>query len=224
MKQEITQYYNDLATDYDKNRFANSYGKYIHLQETQILDKYITLNDISKNLDIACGTGRFLNYADYGIDISSEMVGVSQKKFPNKNITVGDIENLPFEKATFKNVLSFHLLMHLEVQQLDGIFKEVSRVTKKGGLFIFDIPSKKRRQLTGYRSTSWHGGNQINLKEIKELIKENWELISYHGVAFFPIHLIHSNVRKYITPLDNLLCNSVFKEVSSHIIYVIKRK
>ena len=68
MKQEITQYYNDLATDYDKNRFANSYGKYIHLQETQILDKYITLNDISKNLDIACGTGRFLNYADYGID------------------------------------------------------------------------------------------------------------------------------------------------------------
>jgi hypothetical protein len=66
--------------------------------------------------------------------------------------------------------------------------------------------------------------NQINLKELKELVKENWELVSYHGIAFFPIHLIHKRFRKYIIPLDNLLCNSIFKEMSSHIIYILKKK
>lgn len=221
MKDKITKYYNDLARNYDKNRFSNSYGKYINIQENKILKKYLTIENISKNLDIACGTGRFLNYADYGIDISSEMVAISNNKFPNKKILIGDVENLPFKKSFFKNVFSFHLFMHLEKNQLKGIFEEVSRVIEKEGLFIFDIPSKKRRKLTGYKSNSWHGGNQIYLKK---LIKGKWELVSFHGVAFFPIHLIPKHFRKYIIPLDNLLCNSIFKELSSHIIYIIKKE
>ena len=61
-------------------------------------------------------------------------------------------------------------------------------------------------------------------KEIKELIKEKWELISYQGVAFFPIHLLPKKIRKFFIPFDTLICNSIFREFSSHIIYVLKRK
>lgn len=224
VKTEIIQYYNKLALEYDKDRFANSYGNYINIQENQVINKYLSKDDYVRNLDIACGTGRFLKYADYGIDISKEMVSVSKNKYPNKNISIGDIENLPYEKAFFKNVFSFHLFMHLEFQQLETIFKKVSKVVEKNGLFIFDIPSKKRRKLTKYKASSWHGGNQVNLTELKELSKEHWELIAIHGIGFFPIHLIPKKIRKYIIPLDNMLSNSIFKEMSSHIIYILKKK
>ena len=224
MKTEITKYYDNLALKYDKNRFDNSYGNYIDIQENTILKKYLNKDDITRNLDIACGTGRFLKYADYGIDISKEMVSVSKKKFPKKHIVIGDIEHLPYENTFFKNVLSFHLFMHLEFQQLKGIFKEVSKVVEKNGLFIFDLPSKKRRTITKYKATSWHGGNQISLKELKELTADNWELVSFHGVGFFPIHLIPKRIRKYVISLDNILSNTMFRELSSHIVYVLKKK
>ena len=97
MKTEITKYYDKLALQYDKNRFDNSYGNYIDIQENIIVKKYITNDDIARNLDIACGTGRFLRYADYGIDISKEMVSVSRSKFPKKHISIGDIEHLPYD-------------------------------------------------------------------------------------------------------------------------------
>ena len=97
MKTEIIKYYDALADTYDTDRFSNSYGDYIHHQELRILHKYLSKDAIHENLDLACGTGRFLDFADYGMDISSEMVRVSQKKFPDKKITLGDAEGSGFE-------------------------------------------------------------------------------------------------------------------------------
>ena len=42
MKQEITAYYNDLAKDYDEDRFANTYGAYINKQEQEFLKSILT--------------------------------------------------------------------------------------------------------------------------------------------------------------------------------------
>jgi len=71
MKTEIIKYYDALADTYDTDRFSNSYGDYIHHQELRVLHKYLSKDAIAKNLDVACGTGRFLDFADYGMDISS---------------------------------------------------------------------------------------------------------------------------------------------------------
>jgi len=139
VKEEINQYYNELAKDYDVNRFSNSYGKYIHHQENIILKKHLNQGKINCNLDLACGTGRFLKYADYGLDLSSKMVQISKTKFPDKKIAVGDAENLPFENVYFENVISFHLFMHLDLAVTEKILSETGRVTKKNGLFIFDV-------------------------------------------------------------------------------------
>ena len=88
MKKEIVNYYDELAKRYDENRFSNSYGKYINQQENRILKSYLNKNETELNLDVACGTGRFLDYSDYGVDISHEMVKVAQEKFPQKKISV----------------------------------------------------------------------------------------------------------------------------------------
>ncbi|MBT6169191.1 MAG: class I SAM-dependent methyltransferase, partial [Flavobacteriaceae bacterium] len=46
MKKQITEYYNNLASYYDKNRFDNSYGRFINFQEIRILKKYLSEKDI----------------------------------------------------------------------------------------------------------------------------------------------------------------------------------
>ncbi len=224
MKETILEYYNTLAKSYDENRFSNTYGKYIHKQEIEIIERYLSAKSISKNLDVACGTGRFLTYADYGVDLSPEMVNVSRQKYPQKSISVGNATSLDVEDSFFDNVTSFHLMMHLDKVLLVQILDEVNRVCKKDGYFIFDIPSKKRRKLMNYQSQSWHGGYQIAVEELVEISKKGWKEVSYHGVAFFPIHRIPKRFRKWFTRLDSLLCNSIFKEYSSHLVFILKKK
>lgn len=224
MKEEIIKYYNELAEKYDEDRFSNSYGKYIHKQEQRVLSKYLDSTDIGDNLDLACGTGRFLKYAQYGLDISSEMINISKEKFPDKSITLGDASELPYKDYFFKNVLSFHLFMHLDLAQSNKIFDEVARAMKVGGLFIFDMPSHKRRKLTGYKSKSWHGGNQMDVKKIKAMTSDKWDLVAFHGIAFFPIHRIPNQLRPLFIRLDNLLCRLPFKEWSSHLIFILRKK
>ena len=70
------------------------------------------------------------------------MIKVSKHKFPNKILTKGDAEALDFEEGSFKNVISFHLLMHLDIEALKKIQKEVHRVCEANAYFIFDIPSE----------------------------------------------------------------------------------
>lgn len=224
MKSEITKYYDELAKDYDADRFNNTYGQYIHNQEHKVIKKYLDEKDIQNNLDIACGTGRFLMYANFGVDISQKMVAVAKQKFHDKEINVSDAETLPFKDNTLNNALSFHLFMHLDKNQLSNILSETNRVLKKGGLFIFDIPSKKRRKITGYKSKDWHGGYQITRKELQTITNREWKLVAFYGISFFPIHRIPKKIRKYFISLDNLLCNSLFKEYASHLIFILEKK
>ena len=136
MKSQIQSYYDQLASTYDADRFGNSYGRYIHKQESAVLSKYLDRSSSKQNLDVACGTGRFLHYAGYGVDISEQMIREAKAKHPDTELRQGDIESLPFEAGFFNNVLSFHLMMHLDIDTLKKGLTEVHRVLKKGGYFI----------------------------------------------------------------------------------------
>ena len=92
---------------------------------------------------MACGTGRFLDYADYGLDISSEMIEVSKGKHPNKNLQVGDAEKLDYSESYFNNILSFHLFMHLDLDMTQNILNETNRVIKKGAILFSICPLKR---------------------------------------------------------------------------------
>jgi len=219
---DIKAYYNNLAPTYDSNRFDNSYGNYIHKQESQILQNRFPKTE--KVLDIACGTGRFLEYATHGIDISENMVEISKKKFPNKIILVQDIKNIEYKNEMFNHALSFHLFMHLKHEELDQLLSEVRRVLENDGTFVFDMPSSKRRKLFKSKTSGWHGTNSISITELKAVLKNNWTLEETYGIAFFPIHRIPKALRSLFIPIDNLLCRSIFKPWASYIVYVIRKK
>ncbi len=185
-KEKVQNYYNEIAENYDESRFSNTYGSFIDRQERNFLNTYLA----SKNtLNLGCGTGRFMEYCSTGIDFSSEMLKVAEEKYPAGEYMLGNADTTPFDNDQFDAIICFHVFMHINSDETAAILREVNRILKPGGIFIFDYPSAERRKLTRYKSQSWHGGNAFKKRAMKNLIAaQNWKTVKRKGVLFFPIH------------------------------------
>ena len=219
---EIVDYYDELAKTYDHNRFENSYGAFIDKQERTVLQQLLNHpNEIV--LDMPCGSGRFLNFAQLGIDGSKEMVRVSQSKFPNKKITHADAADTGIDDHSIDSIISFHFFMHLDEEKMKRILQECDRILKPKGRIIFDIPSSKRRKLIQYKRTNWHGGFSLSNKELSELAPQ-FDVNRSYGLLFVPIHRIPKRFRPIFLSIDRILSNSFLKEYSSYqIIEMVKK-
>ncbi len=223
MIEEIKTYYDELASTYDQNRFGNSYGTYIDLQERAFLKKRLPHISTANILDLGCGTGRFLNYASHGIDISPKMIEIAKGKFPDKNINLGSISQIPHPDAFFDILFSFHVLMHLDKSTVIDFLKESHQKLKENGRLIFDFPSQKRRQLFNYKSKDWHGANALSIKDIENLIKSDWKIKHYKGILFFPIHRFPSSMRPLLQKIDTVFCKTFLKEYSSYLVIELEK-
>ncbi len=122
------------------SRFSKSYEKEAVLQkEAASILAEISYDMKGSGLDLGCGTGflyEFLKEKNItGIDISPDMAFFYRKK--NQKVIIGDMENLPFKENCFDFVLSNFSIHWTDIKTS---FKEVYRVLKKGGYFIFNIP------------------------------------------------------------------------------------
>ncbi len=222
MQHSIKSYYDELAPEYDKDRFANSYGKYIDYQEKKILHKLLLNNNKEKTLDIACGTGRFLRYAKFGLDISPQMLQVAQQKYSNRMLFEGSALQTPFIDATFETIFSFHLIMHLNKDDTRLFLNETARIAQQGAKLIFDFPSKHRRQIVNYKIEGWHASNSLSAMEVQAMTTE-WILKQSYGLMFFPIHRFPSSWRRFIRRIDRWICRSFLKKYASYTIVVLER-
>lgn len=220
----IKAYYDQLAEDYEADRFHNSYGQYLQKQELAVLEKYLNSPATEPCLDLACGSGRYLKFATHGCDISPKMIAVAKAQHPDVDFQIGDARSLAYPEEHFHNCLSFHLMMHLEADSLKQILAEVQRVLKPGGRFIFDIPSAKRRKLINYKAEGWHGAFSLSVKEIRSLLGANWQFETYHGIALLPVHRIPKKLRPTFRLIDTFLSRLFLKEYASHLVIVLKKQ
>jgi len=114
-------------------------------EERYLLPLFVDLHD-KRILDLACGTGRWLETlmargakAGVGIDCSSAMLRVAGKK---KGITTrlarADCESLPFRTAVFDLAICSFALGH--IRDLAPMVRELARVTKTGAdVFVSDL-------------------------------------------------------------------------------------
>lgn len=218
----IISYYNKIAKIYDQDRFNNTYGRFIDHQERKILN-ILLRNKNGIVLDLACGSGRLLNYANFGIDASIEMVKIAKEKFPDKIIEISDAELTSFESNSMDTIISFHFFMHLNEEKIKKILLECNRILKPKGRIIFDIPSQKRRNLLKFKSDFWHGSYSSNFKKISK-IDSNFKIKRSFGLLFLPIHRIPKKIRSFFLNLDYILANSFLKEYSSYVIIEIEKK
>ena len=86
-------------------------------------------------LDVACGSGLAVELARLrgasvsGIDASARLVGVARDRNPESDIRVGDMNDLPWEAASFDVVTSFRGIWGTT----PGAVAEIYRVLRPGG-------------------------------------------------------------------------------------------
>ncbi|WP_457642314.1 class I SAM-dependent methyltransferase [Persephonella sp.] len=98
----------------------------------------------NKVLEIGAGTGTNLPYYKKGIDLtiiepSKDMLKYFLEKAGKHNLNIHVIEGfgekIPFEEETFDTVVS--TLVLCSVKEQEEVLKEIKRVLKTGGTFIF---------------------------------------------------------------------------------------
>lgn len=146
-KQKLRQCYDSWAPFYDENSQNNPVIIKDHPIIIELLEPGIDSESIG--LDLGCGTGILTSKIAsmvkkiIGLDISKEMIAkVQAKKERNTIFKVADIsKKLNFPDESFDFVISSSTLCHIE--NLVRVYKEIYRVLKKGGVFIFDEITSK---------------------------------------------------------------------------------
>ncbi|MFN8284124.1 MAG: class I SAM-dependent methyltransferase [Chitinophagales bacterium] len=215
---EVKEYYNSLAATYDNERFDNSYGKFIDTEERKILADWLKGIDKSGILDYGCGTGRLTDFANAGIDISEQMLEVARQKHPAKKFSL--LHDHSIENNSLNAVYSFHVIMHLQQKDFDEVIDFIHSKLANNGIFIFDVLSSFRKS----KKEGWHANTSYSIDEIKNQIECKFEVITYTGILFLPIHRIPASLRKYFLWLDQFLCNGFLKKYSSYYCIYAKKK
>lgn len=141
--------YSDLNFQEKRQIYYKSlYKKRNPLWEESMVYLSKILGSIDNNnlilLDAGCGHGSFLVDENrskisqaYGVDISKSSVS---KNISLDEIKITNLEHLPYKDNYFDVVTSLWVIEHLENPQV--VFKEIARVLKKNGLFLFATPNK----------------------------------------------------------------------------------
>ena len=121
------------------------YKNYADNWDDEIFRKRIVsnMNSDSICLDLAAGAGIISQMNFRGAARAVHGIDLDERVLENPYLdhaTVGNCEKLPYNNETFDLVIADNLLEHLEKPDL--VFREVSRVLKTGGKFLFKTPNK----------------------------------------------------------------------------------
>lgn len=128
-----------------KDYLANSSLRHILWRNLE-LEFLESINYAEPILDVACGDGFFGNKLFnkkkiMGFDISLNEVKVAEGRDSYRQIFVADACAMPIKGRSFRTVFSNSVFEH--IPQVSQALKEVSRVLKDDGSFIFTIPNDK---------------------------------------------------------------------------------
>ena len=120
-------------------------------------------------LDLACGTGRWLEKvmrqdcrSGIGIDFSSAMLRVAgRKKVIGGRLARADCENLPLHSAAFDLVICSFALGH--IQDMGAVVRELARATRTGAdIFVSDLHPEAYAR--GWRVGFRNGSTAVEIK------------------------------------------------------------
>lgn len=150
-------YYDAFAEGYDRDR-DRGYHKLIDDQAAALVQRYGADKDV---LEVGCGTGLILQRVAphartaRGVDLSPGMLERARRR--GLDVQEGSATALPFPDASFDVTYSFKVLAH--IPDWDACMREMVRVTRPGGVLIFDIYNRNSlryliKRLWGPRRTS----------------------------------------------------------------------
>ena len=217
-EKEVMKKYDVSAEAYHNWRTKYNPQGWFYNELLEMPSTILLLGNVNKKkiLDFGCGTGIYAKLLTKkgakvkGFDISNEMLDIAKKENPKLDLRLGSGYKIPF-KEKFDIVLA-SLVVHY-LKDWDKMFKEVRKVLKKGGFFIFSTGNpvaearkkikvgKKKISVLGnyFKEGKIHGpwrdnkGNKMRMSSyhktyetiIKTIIKNGFEIVDYKDC--FPI-------------------------------------
>ncbi len=143
-EKEAAKKYDFLAESYPhlrtkKNRYGWFYNEWLEMPAMLYLMGNVKGKKI---LDFGCGSGIYAKFLTKkgakvkGFDISKSMLVIAKRENPNLDLRLGSGYKFPF-KEKFDIVQGSLVLDYLK--DWDKVFKEVKRVLKNKGIFVFSI-------------------------------------------------------------------------------------
>lgn len=175
IKQKTEKVYNKIASEYDKQHFGHFW-----VEEFDFYKNILKGNNI---VDLGCGAGRdaaiFIdngfNYT--GIDISSGMLKVANKRAPEGNFKQMDFSKTSFGNNTFDGFWASASFVHVPKNEIDKTLQEAKRITKKGGIGFISMKEKNKIE-EGFIKKEKYGGisryfSFYTQNEFKNTIEKN---------------------------------------------------
>lgn len=103
-------------------------------------------------VDIGCSWGRWsiaaarAGFEPIGVDVHIDALAaagrVARQLGAEVDFICSDAERLPFQRGSVDCVFSYSVLQHLDKSKVLGIFREIARVLKPGGICLVQLPNQ----------------------------------------------------------------------------------
>jgi len=140
MVKEVRKIYDKLAKRYHKITANHFFNAYLEVPATTSLLKNVKNKKV---LDLGCGTGRHTVILKrrgakvWGIDLSPKMIEIAKSEIKDVDFKIGSVYRLPYKSNFFDIVVAGLVIGYFK--NLDKAFKEVYRVLKNNGIFVFSL-------------------------------------------------------------------------------------
>lgn len=128
-----------------------------------------------KILDLGCGSGIYAKILTKkgaivkGFDISPEMVKIAKQENPSLDLRVGSANKIPFDEKF--DIVIASLVVHY-LSNWDKMFKEIRRVLKPKGIFIFSTGNPAETNTDRIKVK----GKERKVRVLGDYFKEKWKM------------------------------------------------
>ena len=165
--------YNDMAQFYHEHRTTKFEDGWFFNEYLEMPAMIKALGNVrgKKLLDWGCGSGIYAKVLNRngaiikGFDISEEMIKIAKKDNPDLDLRVGSGLKIPFNEKF--DIVFASLALHY-LKDWNKAFKEVSRVLKKDGVFLFSDDNP----VTKSSKSMIHENKKIKALGIRNYFKE----------------------------------------------------
>ncbi|MEP7216812.1 MAG: class I SAM-dependent methyltransferase [Anaerolineaceae bacterium] len=141
----VKDYYRDVET-YDWVDVADNLRgpeAFFHRNRARVVKRLAARYGREPFLDAGCGTGlnlRGLPPGSTGLDINPRNVELVRERLPAYQVTLGDVESMPFADASFGSIVCTEVLEH--IPDPAAALAEFRRVLEPGGTLIGSVPAR----------------------------------------------------------------------------------
>jgi ubiquinone/menaquinone biosynthesis C-methylase UbiE len=215
-----------VASKYIEERFREPLGALLHDRQVRALRRALRTGRPRQVLEVAPGPARLtveiaaeLDRPGTIVDASPQMLAVAKTRLgrvtdrPWRFVT-GDAFALPFQ-GPFDLAYSFRLVRHFERADRVRLYREIARVLRPGGLFIFDAvnervsaPLRAAARAGEYR----HHDALLRPDEVvAELREAGLEVVSMEGIQ--RRYRVLSRVQVLVAPRSRPLARAMMEVV-----------